>query len=40
MINAQDIKNGTCIRMDGKRISVSNSSTLNRVKVTPSCVQN
>lgn len=40
MINAQDIKNGTCIRMDGKLYFCIEFLHVKRVKVTPSCVQN
>ena len=40
MINAQDIKNGTCIRMDGKLYFCIEFLHVNLVKVTLSCVLN
>lgn len=35
MINSQEIKIGTCIRMDGKVWVASTFSTESQVKVTP-----
>ena len=40
MINAQDIKNGTCIRMDGKLYFCVEFLHVNQVKVTLLCVLN
>ena len=40
MINAQDIKNGTCIRMDGKLYFCIEFLHVKPVKVILSCVQN
>lgn len=40
MINAQDIKIGTAIRMDGKLYFCIDFLHVNRVKETLSCVQN
>ena len=38
MINSQDIKKGTCIRLDGKLYICVDFLHVNRVKVIPSCV--
>ena len=40
MINAQDIKNGTCIRMDGKLYFCIEFLHVKPVKVILSCVLN
>ena len=36
MINSQDIKKGTCIRMDGKLYFCISSFTANPARATPS----
>ena len=39
MINSQDIKKGTCIRLDGKLYFCVDFLHVNREKVTRLCVQ-
>ena len=40
MINSQDVKNGVCIRMDGRLYFVIDFLHVKPGKVTPLCVLN